>query len=83
MIQEVAEECGIETIMKARNLIQKGIHVVGMTVNTVEIRSIIQKGIHVVGMTMNTVESETDMKAPGEHLVCNCYFSAYSCNFLY
>lgn len=37
MIQEVvAVECGIETIMKVRSLIQKGIHVVDMIVNMVE-----------------------------------------------
>lgn len=55
MIQEaVMEECGIGTTMRARDLIQKGIHIVGMTVSM--------------------VESETDMKVPGECLVCNCYF---------
>lgn len=36
MIQEVVvTECGIETLMKVGNLIQKGIPVVGMTMNMV------------------------------------------------
>lgn len=35
MIQEVVAE-GIDTTMKVRSLIQKGIHVVGMTMNMVE-----------------------------------------------
>lgn len=55
MIQEaVVEECGSGTTMRVGDLIQKGIHIVGMTVSM--------------------VESETDMKVPGECLVCNCYF---------
>lgn len=37
MIQEmVAEECDIGTTMTVRDLIQKGIHIVGMTVNMTE-----------------------------------------------
>jgi len=40
--------------------------------------NLIQKGIRIVDMTMMMVQSEGDTKIPGEHLVCNYYFSVSS-----